>query len=448
MQIDARQYREIIKRMSHEGDPQLLIGPVSDLLPDIPASWNDALRAVDPINAISQLWAPVRHRLPRVAHALNERLLGVGLLRTDEVPAGLLYFFGSQGELFVYRGRPPAREYQIGVSPIPAEFLEFYRIHNGWVLDYDEDEGPLPIERWTVPELIWGDARWKPFPGVSSTNDTIVVFRGGADLGFAYELSSHPPMPILLSAPATAHALFDMWVAIDDHVSRFLLGFERIRVVERSAAELARHYSAQLKAVATQASEVKKLAGPAAHRHWFRLLLERASVDAEAARAEVLNSFHREALQQGCIAIERSAFIEVGELLALFGLAHAIGDVGAARFVASVPPRLWLTGSPESLQVNALFDLFFGRWDRAALSIEQVIASLPQNLPSDDTVSLVPRLIAALVQRNRTDFDRYRAGILQQSVRWPERDGINLSSSIRLAAFEGVARQIGLLGRV
>src|SRR5262249_51833695 len=150
----------------------------------------------------ARLWAPIAHRLPRVCHALNERLLGVGLLRTQEVPAGLLYFFVGQGDLFVYRGRPPAREYELGVSSVPAEFLEFYRIHNGWVLDYDEDEGPLPNDRWILPELIWDTAKFQPLPGVASLGDTTVVFRGGADLAFAFELSSKPPVPMLLSPPA------------------------------------------------------------------------------------------------------------------------------------------------------------------------------------------------------------------------------------------------------
>src|SRR3972149_7340109 len=107
MKITEEQYYGLIDRVVHEGNPELLLGPLDRLTADLPSSWLTVLSASDPLEAAAHMWSPVADRLPRVCLALRERLQGVGLLFTDEIPASLIYFFTDGDYIFAYRGRRP-----------------------------------------------------------------------------------------------------------------------------------------------------------------------------------------------------------------------------------------------------------------------------------------------------------------------------------------------------
>ena len=90
MNISEEQYYELIDRVTHEGDPRLILGPLQVVPSDVPKTWADLLSARDPGPAAFVLWEAMRKRLPRTCRALFERLQRVALLRTDDVPASLL----------------------------------------------------------------------------------------------------------------------------------------------------------------------------------------------------------------------------------------------------------------------------------------------------------------------------------------------------------------------
>ncbi len=277
MRISEAQYYELIDAVVREGDPTLIVAPLSSTPAEVPAGWAQLLTSPDPRAAIATLWRPVADRVPRIYRGLQERLHGVGLLRTDEIPASLLYFFSDGDEWIPFRGRPPLEERALRRSPLPKEFLEFYRIHDGWVHHHSEDSGPLPSAGWSPVSTLWSEVVWKVPPGEESYETAIAVYRDSDDFALAYDTSASPALPLRCYGDGTVDVLLDMWAAVDREIG------ELLEELDWSATASGRRGRFRADASSTHVSRYQELIARAAECHTLAAHLGGGSADEQAA---------------------------------------------------------------------------------------------------------------------------------------------------------------------
>lgn len=152
MELSQEAYHLIIKQVSQEGNPLLLLPPQAEIprRDGIPAAWARILARPDAHKiALAELWGPMQAFLPATVAAMEKSLSGVALLLTASRPPSLLYFFGLDGDdLYAHRGYAPAAALpELGVR-LSADLLPFYSLHDGWVDFYSEDFGPYPTSMW------------------------------------------------------------------------------------------------------------------------------------------------------------------------------------------------------------------------------------------------------------------------------------------------------------
>ncbi|HEY8460330.1 MAG TPA: hypothetical protein VIM99_08125 [Blastocatellia bacterium] len=149
--MNQNDHDSIIKQVSHEGDPMLLLPPVAEIPAHdaVPPAWSRILTQPDAHKLVlSELWAPAQSFLPATVAALKKNLRGVALLLTSSRPPSLLYLFGREGDLYAHRGYAPAAALPDPGVALSADLLPFYQLHNGWVDFYSGDFGPYPISEW------------------------------------------------------------------------------------------------------------------------------------------------------------------------------------------------------------------------------------------------------------------------------------------------------------
>ena len=222
MRISEEQYCELIDEVVDEGDPVLSIAPLLGAPAEAPAEWRPLLTTDDPRAAIALLWQPLADRVPRVYRALQERLHGIGFLRTDETPASLVYFFSDGDEWIPFRGRSPVANDVLLAKPMPDEFLDFYRVHDGWVHYYSDDSGPAPSRSWAPLSDMWTDVTWRLPPGDISEGTVLAVYRDSDELAFVYDTSRPVALPLRCTGDGIVDVLLDMWTAIDSEMGAFL----------------------------------------------------------------------------------------------------------------------------------------------------------------------------------------------------------------------------------
>jgi hypothetical protein len=373
----------------------------------------------------------------------------VGLLSTEDVPASLIYFFRDGDYLFAYRGRPPLSERQLRDAKVPQEFLDFYRIHDGWVLYYSEDGGPAPHGEWSSVSACWPNAVWQLPPGDISANALTVVYRDGEDFALAYPPLIVSTMPMWCSSNGTADVVLDVWAAIDDDIG-FVL--EQLQCIPASAADVIRCRADVQKKAADRYKDLLKrvpaLQGGAAHFGGGRiyeqahaLLLTCARFEPEGeSRCTRVEDNYRQALQQWCRYIELGGQTEPDEMVDLFGLAHAVGDAATGHFIATVPTEIWVDDSPSAVHARVLFCLFRGEDEYALAFLDDLFGGTfdDERVPDQDT-EIPVRLLEALCQRDARAY-----------VTWRKRADDRLSNQLttptgsfhwdtRLAGFDAVA---------
>jgi len=453
MRISEEHYYKLVDRVVQEGDPQLSIGPLAAPLDDVPAEWVPILTSADPRTAIAHLWRSVAHRLPRTYLALRERLHAVALLRTEETPASLVYLFTDGTEWVPYRGRPAVAEAALKRSRLPDDFLEFYRIHDGWVLYYSEDGGPVPSTEWLPISRFWTEVVWKLPPGDISEESAIAVYRDGDELAFAYETAMTPAAPLGCFGDGSVDVLLDMWAAIDRELGGFLaemdLAIEPDSRAGRSGNDRSGGIQAGYERVVAQLADRQALAahlgGGSAHEQASELLLQCARFERQGSgRRDTIVSYYRQALDCRCTSIGLGNEVSADELLDWFGLAHALGDTGTAHFIASVPTSLWADDTPDALQARTLFCLFLWDLEHATAFAEELAAALVESetaVPDDD---ITLGLLQALVRKDARAYAEERQRAVDSLCKADERSHRVFPWSLRLRGFDAVAVRLGI----
>ena len=456
MRITEEQYYGLIDRVVHEGNPELLLGPLDQLTADLPPSWTKVLSASNPREAAAHLWIPMVDRLPRVCLALRERLHGVGLLLTEEVPASLIYFFSDGDYVFAYRGRLPLSEGRSKINHLPGDFLDFYRIHDGWVLYYSEDGGPAPSTEWVSLSDLWTEVAWKLPPGDASPDTLITVYRDGDEFALAYNISALPALPLSCRNDGTADVLLDMWAAIDREIGSFLEdldlasdGMEEINQalthIQRSAMD---RYDALIKRIADRRATAAHFSGGGIYEQAYDLYLTSAWLERRRTRdqGKILEYYHQ-ALQHWCMFVDLCDEASPQEMLDMFGLAHALGDTATSHFVATIPTSIWADDSPEALQARVLFCLFLGDVEHATAFVEELLGlTFDGEEPHDKKNEIVVRMLESLCQINPGAYAKWRQAAIDKLCENPAQPTAFLPWNFRLAGFDAVASRIGISG--
>ena len=465
MQISEQHYAEFIDRLVHEGEPVLKIGPLARVPDDVPPEWADVLTAPDQREAVSRMWSPLADRLPRVCRALRERLRGVGLLCTDDVRASLVYFFKDGKELVPYRGGLPLADAELATAPLPAHFKDFYRIHDGWVSCFTEDYGPARSADWGALPVAWPKVVWKLPPGDLSSDTIVSVFRDGDDLAFAYSSLAH--LPLRCRNDGTAELLLDFWLAVDREIGEFLENLDMASaatVVPFSGQEAAhrherllggpidqpqqaiRRYDHVLQHLREHQRNTIHLGGSFFHRQAFELLLDRAWIEGSSRGQEAnLSDYCRRALREWCASIEAGGETDTDEVMAVFGLALALGDAASAHFVATMPASFWGDGSLEAHQLHVLFRLFLSDWPQAERGIGQMLGlTFDGESPPEEKAEIVTRLLESLFRKEHRAFAEWRQRVVEKLCSGPGEPNARLPWRIRLAAFDAVAYRLGI----
>jgi hypothetical protein len=454
MQIPEEELCGLIDRVVHEGEPELVLAPLAQAPADLPSIWGQVLTAMDPRFAVTQMWKPLEDRLPRVWRALKERLRGVALLRTREVPASLIYFFKGARFWVEYRGGMPLAETHVPPSLLPAEFLDFYRIHDGWVLYESEDYGPLPSAGWRAVSTLWDEVAWKVPRGEITLDTAIVVYRDGDRLALGYDKPASTARPLVCSSDGTVEPLLDMWSAIDRHISELLEGLELAsrRVAGEDVAlarveALALHRYKQLLALLPGSSaEAARLGGAAIHEQACDLLLKGVAIGGRrAANPTQIKACYQRALGEWCASVDSGGRPTPREVLDMFGLAHKLGDAATAHFVATIPGFLWLDGSPAAAHVQLLCELYHGVTALSVEHLEQVLGmTFDGGEPPDPQTEIVVRLLESLCRKDRVTYAEWREKADEKLCVGSAEMYARLPWSIRLAGFDAVALRIGI----
>jgi len=206
--------------VENEGDPRFDLAPIQGLPAAAPNEWIEVLRDADSVQRVlERLWLPSRGLLPETIAELQKKLRGIGLLATRFTPFSLVYVFDNKGDPMFRRGFPSRSVDRPEATVLPAEFLDLYRIHDGWT-DMNGFMGPLPSEDWfDLSYLLDGDYS-KIIPGVRLQDFLIICNSGGSEyLGF--DMSKTPPLGLICSVlepvevvPDVVRTL-DEWMAVD-----------------------------------------------------------------------------------------------------------------------------------------------------------------------------------------------------------------------------------------
>src|SRR5262245_34383103 len=138
MAIGKSHIRSVLETVEDEGNPVLHVAPTNETVQGIPADWARVLASSDARTEVLKLWEPVARRVPKVLKELKRSLQGVGVLTTDERPPSLIYFFTMDDkDPYFYRGYVPAGKLPETATQLSSEFLEFYRVHDGWVDEFE-----------------------------------------------------------------------------------------------------------------------------------------------------------------------------------------------------------------------------------------------------------------------------------------------------------------------
>jgi len=443
MHISEAQRYELIDRVTHEGEPELLFAPLQSPPPGLPAGWGEILTAREPQTATLRLWNRVIHRLPRITQALRQRLQGIAHLRTEDVPESLIYFFKDGLEMFAYRGFPPAAE--LPTAPGIPEVRDFYSLHDGWISAYTRDDGPMPTSQWRLlSESLWPETQWKFPPGVTRLEDLAAVYVDEDQLAFAVDAARPGRLPLVCWQDGEIEAVADLWDAIDREVGTFLLELDPA-TQEQPPADAGRqqYLDRTLEGIAARWPEAARLGGGYYQRQWCLMLIDRAGLQSALPREELSASGHlREALDHYCRSLELGAGSTPLEILEFFGLAHVMGDAASARFLASAPPDLWADETVETVQTRLTFCLHKRNYEIAGGLVDEAAGLLEQ--ASDNAIALrsMQRCLDDLFRRDQTAFRRSRASLEEVLIALPRPPWMALFPAFRVAALDAVASSL------
>ena len=212
----AKKFDSILKHLEFEGGLVHYAPPLeTDLALNLatPQNWLPALCGPqNPAEQIRTLWAPLEQWLPRTIDAYAKNCLALAVVRTREAPLSILYCFDLGKTWTAMRGFAPNSALPEVSRAFPVDLTPLYALHNGLVNFASGEDGPLPIERWTLIE--------DPQRGGGLLE---VLSEGGRGVGF--DIGSKPVRCYRIDAddedePVTEIA--DPWAHVDSHLAKWL----------------------------------------------------------------------------------------------------------------------------------------------------------------------------------------------------------------------------------
>lgn len=212
---------EIPDYLDEEGSVKLEIAPLPKLPVKVPDEWKGILSADDPVEQVLKtLWLPWLELLPATIEQLAEKIQYIGLLQTDEVPFSLLYCFEDEGEVVYFRGYPCQSINQNEAAKLPVDFLNLYKIHDGWT-DITGYMGPLPSQDWFDISELYDDDEPCSLPPEILNGEFLVICDMGGSGYIGFDMSKAPPLGLVYTkddpvevSPDIVRSL-DEWIAFE-----------------------------------------------------------------------------------------------------------------------------------------------------------------------------------------------------------------------------------------
>src|SRR5579864_9344968 len=217
MPVNQAHRDRVLRVVQSEGNPQLLMAPLQTVPALLPNSWVQALTQPDPRAAVLDgLWKPMAAHLPRVLAALRRTIQGIGVLTRNNRPPSLIYFF-TRGPLeTAFRGFVPGPVSHPDAKALPQEFLEFYKVHDGWRDHMAAAMGPAPVSEWTH----LSDNPEEP------AGKFLVVFGNGGAAFLGFDFEEAPPLCYVLwgDEEEPPELVPDVWLKLDEWIAEYLEG--------------------------------------------------------------------------------------------------------------------------------------------------------------------------------------------------------------------------------
>jgi hypothetical protein len=193
--------------VERDGSPKIELAPLSKVPAGLPPAWGALLAHPEPTKAVWDLWKPMLKDLPKTLKIFRNSLQGLGLLTTKNRPASLVYLYtrNKGAKAYAYRGFVPAPVQHPKAKALPAEFLKFYQVHDGWAYLTDLGVGPLPSSDW------YPLSQDPKSPG----STFLAVFHNGGPASMGFDLTENPPLCYVVWADDKPKIVRNIWKEID-----------------------------------------------------------------------------------------------------------------------------------------------------------------------------------------------------------------------------------------
>ncbi len=207
MPVTKSHIKSVVEWAEDEGNPVLHVAPTTETVRGLPPEWAGVLASADARTEVLKLWDPIARRVPKVLKQMKRSLQGVGVLATDSRPPSIIYFFTLEDkDPHFYRGYPPASKLPEVAGQLPKEFLEFYRLHDGWLDQFGF--GPKRSTDWSP---LGSD------PETPASRFLVVCSASNGDsLGF--DLEESPALCYMLTDDAP-EIVPKVWTELDEWIS-------------------------------------------------------------------------------------------------------------------------------------------------------------------------------------------------------------------------------------
>lgn len=185
------------------------------------------------LEGIRALWGECVGFLPYTFKEKQKLLHGLVVYKRENEDSSLLYIYRfKSGKLTFRQGYIPINKNSLSAeqqkywSILPANFLRFYELHNGWYQLFSKSGGPMPVKEWFVIDRKQFDIEEEviarmPFP----PERMLVTYSngGGQYMGFVLPEANESVKPVWWSLkyrdqPDTT---INYWEEMDDVESSF-----------------------------------------------------------------------------------------------------------------------------------------------------------------------------------------------------------------------------------
>lgn len=211
-----KKFDEILAYLAHEGDVVFHTAPMTLEAAKrigVPDAWLPALTGPKRIaDQIKTLWAPLERWMPRTRAMYAKHCVALAVVQTRQHPLSLLYCFDLGKSWTAQRGFLPGGSLPKEASRFPVDLRPLYDLHDGLVNFASQDDGPLPLARWSLISDEPGGGGLLEF-----------LSEGGRGLGF--DTGSNPIRAYWLDSDDEddpVEEVKDVWDFLDGYLARWL----------------------------------------------------------------------------------------------------------------------------------------------------------------------------------------------------------------------------------